>query len=107
MSTPLWRLAFDAVERPLAAASESWVQSDTFMDVLAVSFKVQRRLVGESRRAFEAWLALWGLPTRTDVSALVNQVAALERQLRQLAAEADLREGTAVGNGTSARRRVA
>jgi hypothetical protein len=54
MSTPLWRLAFDAVERPLAAASESWVQSDTFMDVLAVSFKAQRKLIGESRRTFEA-----------------------------------------------------
>ena len=107
MSTPLWRLAFNAVERPLAAASESWVQSDAFMDVLAVSFKVQRRLVGETRRAFETWLAVWGVPTRTDVSALVNQVAALERQLRQLAAEADLREGTAVGNGSSTRRRVA
>ena len=72
-----------------------------------MSFKVQRRLVGDSRRAFEGWLALWGVPTRTDVSALVNQVAALERQLRQLAAEADLREGTAVGNGASASRRVA
>jgi hypothetical protein len=82
MSTPLWRLAFDAVERPLAAASESWVQSDTFMDVLAVGFKVQKRMTGEARRAFETWLELWGLPTRSDVSALVNQVAALERQLR-------------------------
>ena len=106
MSTPLWRLAFDAVERPLAAASESWVQSDTFMDVAAVGFKVQRRMLHEARGALEAWLSLWGLPTRGDVKELVNQVASLERQLRQLAAEADLREGTAVGNGTSARRRV-
>ena len=82
MSTPLWRLAFDAVERPLAAASESWVQSETFMDLAAVGFKVQRRMTGEARRAFETWLSLWGLPTRSDLSALVNQVAALERQLR-------------------------
>jgi polyhydroxyalkanoate synthesis regulator phasin len=78
----MWRLAFDAVERPLAAASESWVQSDTFMDLAAVGFKVQRRLTEEGRRAFETWLSLWGLPTRSDVSALVNQVAALERQVR-------------------------
>ena len=82
MSTPMWRLAFDVVERPLAAASESWVQSDTFMDLAAVGFKVQRRLTEEGRRAFETWLSLWGLPTRSDVSALVNQVAALERQVR-------------------------
>jgi hypothetical protein len=103
MSTPLWRLAFDAVERPLAAASESWVQSDTFMDVAAVGFKVQRRVLRETRGAIEAWLSLWGLPTRGDVKQLVNQVAALERQLRQLASEADLREGAAVGNGAARR----
>jgi hypothetical protein len=99
MSTPLWRQTFDAVERPLAAWSESWVQSENFMDVTAVGFKVQRRMTREARKVFEAWLGLWGLPTRSDVNSLVNQVAALERQLRQLAAEADLREGTAVGNG--------
>jgi len=88
MSTPMWRLAFDVVERPLAAASESWVQSDTFMDLAAVGFKVQRRLTEEGRRAFETWLSLWGLPTRSDVSALVNQVAALERQLRLMREQA-------------------
>jgi hypothetical protein len=84
----MWRLAFDAVERPLAAASESWVQSETFMDLAAVGFKVQRRLTEESRRAFETWLSLWGLPTRSDVSALVNQVAARERQLRLMRGQA-------------------
>jgi hypothetical protein len=89
MSTPLWRLGFDAVERPLAAASESWVQSDTFMDVAAVGFRVQRRVTTEARRATDAWLALWGLPTRRDLNSLVNQVAGLERQLRRLAAEVE------------------
>jgi hypothetical protein len=88
MSTPLWRLAFDAVERPLAAASESWVQSETFMDLAAVGFKVQRRMIGETRRAFETWLEMWGLPTRSDVNDLVNQVAALERQLRLMREDA-------------------
>jgi hypothetical protein len=99
MSAPLWRMAFDAVERPLASWSESWVQSDAFMDVAAVGFKVQRRVLGEARGALEAWLGLWGVPTRGDVKALINQVAALERQLRQLAAEADLREGATAGHG--------
>ncbi len=35
--TSLWRRAFDTFERPLAAASESWVQSKTFMDLAAVA----------------------------------------------------------------------
>jgi hypothetical protein len=85
MSTPLWRLAFDLVERPLAAASETWVQSDPFMDMAALGFKVQRRVTKESGKALDAWLGLWGLPTKRDVTALVNQVAALERQVRELA----------------------
>jgi polyhydroxyalkanoate synthesis regulator phasin len=34
-----------------------------------------------------------GLPTRSDVNALVNQVAALERQLRELAARDEQRNG--------------
>jgi hypothetical protein len=87
MSAPLWRLAFDLVERPLAAASESWVQSDAFMDMAALGFKAGRRLRAQGRDALDAWLGLFELPTRRDVSNLVNQVAALERQVRELSAQ--------------------
>jgi hypothetical protein len=102
MSTPLWRLAFNLVERPLAAASESWVQSDPFMDVAALGFKLQRRMTKETEKALDAWLALWRLPTRGDMNALVNQVAALERQIRELAAETGQRDVAPVpANGRS------
>jgi len=84
MSPPLWRLPFDLVERPLAAASETWVQSDTFMDTLALSYKLQRRVTRRTEQALDTWLGLWGLPTKRDVTALINQVAALERQVREL-----------------------
>jgi hypothetical protein len=87
MSRPLWRVAFDLVERPLAAASETWVQSDPFMDMTALGFKLQRRLTRQTDQALDAWLGLWGLATKRDVTALVNQVAALERQLRELRTE--------------------
>jgi hypothetical protein len=93
MSTPWWRHAFDLLERPLAAASESWLQSDAFMDVAAIGFKLQRRLSAETQRAFETWLGVVGLPTRSDVNALVKQVAGLERQLRELAARDEQRDG--------------
>jgi polyhydroxyalkanoate synthesis regulator phasin len=85
MSTPLWRIGFDLVERPLAAFSESWVQSDQFMDAAALGFKLQRRVTRQTEKALDAWLGLWGLPTRRDVHALANQVASLERQVRELA----------------------
>jgi hypothetical protein len=92
-SPPLWRLAFDAIERPIGAASETWVQSDVFMDALAVTWKVQRRFAREVHRGLGMWLGLWDLPRRSDVSALVTQVANLERQVRQLSREMERRDG--------------
>jgi hypothetical protein len=89
---PLWRLAFDAVERPIGAASESWVQTDVFMDALALTWKVQRRMAHQVNRGLGAWFGLWGMPRRSDVNALVTQVASLERQVRQMARELERRE---------------
>jgi hypothetical protein len=80
-----WRELFDAVERPSAAAAESVVQSDVFMDAVAAAIRVQRRFVPRLERGVEAWLRVWGMPTRGDMTALVNQVASLERQVRELA----------------------
>jgi hypothetical protein len=84
---PPWRHAFDVFERPLAAASESWVQTDTFMDALAVGWRLQRRVTADVRRAAGFWLGLWDLPTGHDLRKVANQVASLERQVRDLASE--------------------
>jgi hypothetical protein len=89
---PLWRLAFDLVERPVGAAAETWVQTDVFMDALAVTWKVQRRVAREVHRGLGLWLGLWDLPRRSDVTALVTQVANLERQVRQVSRELERRE---------------
>jgi poly(hydroxyalkanoate) synthase III subunit E len=89
--TPLWRRAFDAIERPLAAGSESWVQSKTFMNLAAVTVKVQRRLAADVQHITEQWLHAWGMPARADLVRLMNQVANLERHVRELEREADRR----------------
>jgi hypothetical protein len=90
---PLWRLAFDAIERPIGAASEAWVQTDVFMDALATTWKVQRRMAREVHRGLGLWVGLWDMPRRSDVNALVTQVASLERQVRQMARELERRDG--------------
>ena len=90
--TPLWRKVFDGIERPLSAGSEAWVQSDTFMDLTAVTFRVQRRMLHEVQQTTERWLHLWGSVSRADVIRLTNQVASLERQVRELRSTADQRE---------------
>ena len=97
---PLWRLAFDVIERPVAAASETWVQTDVFMDALAASWKVQRRLGRELHRGLGLWLDLWGLPRRSDLTTLVNQVASLERQVRQVTRELERERRNGTGNGS-------
>src|SRR4051794_22399100 len=88
----LWRLAFDLVERLDGAAAETWVQTDVFMDTLAVTWKVQRRVDKEMHRGLGLWLGLCDLPRRSDVTALVTQVANLERQVRQVSRELERRE---------------
>jgi hypothetical protein len=100
-SVPGWRDAFDAVERPIAALSDAWMRSDAYMDVLAVGWKLQRRVGRELRRGAGRWLGLWDIPTRGDVDRVVNQVASLERQVRGLARE--LERSTAGGPHRPAR----
>jgi hypothetical protein len=90
--TPLWRKAYDAIERPLAAGSEAWVQSEMFMDLATHSFRIQRRVLSDVQQATERWLHLWGWVSRGDVVRLSNQVASLERELRDLRRASEQRE---------------
>ncbi|HJS96530.1 MAG TPA: hypothetical protein VJ741_19840 [Solirubrobacteraceae bacterium] len=101
---PLWRKAFDAIERPLAAGSEAWIQSETFMDLAVHSVRLQRRMLHEVQHATERWLHLFGYVSRGDVLRLSNQVASLERQIRDLRREAEQRDHPLL-NGHRARRR--
>jgi hypothetical protein len=93
---PLWRLAFDLVERPVGAASESLIQTDVFMDAVAATWKVQRRMTREMQRGLGLWLDLFAVPRRSDLTTLVNQVASLERQMRRLTREIERRDGSEI-----------
>jgi hypothetical protein len=68
------------------------VHSETFMDVATHSFRIQRRMLNEVQQATERWLHMWGWVWRGDVLRLANQVASLERELRELRREAEQRE---------------
>jgi hypothetical protein len=83
------------------------VQSDTFMDLAVVAVRVRRRAGCELRRASEPWLHLVGLTSHGDAVRLMNQVASLERQVRELRARLES-GGASVpverSNGTAGRR---
>ena len=57
-----WRDVFDAVERPVSAGSESWVQTDAFMDAVALGWKLERRWPCTPPRRLDAWLGALGAP---------------------------------------------
>ena len=63
------------------------MQSKTFVDLAAVAVRMQRRLAADGQRVTEQWLHAWGMPARGDLSKLMNQVAGLERQVRDLERE--------------------
>jgi len=84
---PLWRRAFDAVEKPLGDTLASGARSGAFADVLAVALRVNRRLQREVERRTRRALHLANLPAATDVRRLTQQVTELQRQVRALQRE--------------------
>ena len=82
------RQAFDAVEQPVASASESLLEKDAFMDALALAWKVQRSALRRVERTAAAGMRVVGVPTRAE---LVNQIGSLQRELRELRREVEAR----------------
>ena len=81
---PLWRQAFDAMERRVAGPTESAVRSDLFNDAVALTFRLQRRVQGEIERRSRRALHSVNLPAASDIKRVSEQVATLERQVRSL-----------------------
>ena len=81
---PLWRQAFDAVDRRVSGPVEAGARSDAFADVLTVGWRISRRMQQEIERRSRRVLHMANLPTATDVRRLSEQVSALQRELREL-----------------------
>jgi hypothetical protein len=81
---PLWRQGFDAIERRLAGPVEGAVQTDLFADVVALGVRAQRRVQREVERRTRGVLHMVNVPTATDVRRVSEQLADLQRQLREL-----------------------
>ena len=81
---PLWRKAFDAAESRAAGPVEAGAHSDLFNDLVTVQIKLARRAQREVEKRTRRVLHAVNLPTATDVRRLSEQVASLQRQLRDL-----------------------
>ncbi|MDP9428009.1 MAG: hypothetical protein M3Q47_03630 [Actinomycetota bacterium] len=100
-SPPLWRQAFDAVERRVTPRAEEFVRTETF----AVGAALTRRAITVARASARdltagAWHLL-NLPAGTDVSRLRAQVGALDREVRRLTLQLEAAQRRAGPHPTS------
>jgi hypothetical protein len=91
---PLWRKVFDSVEQGVAPGLENAVRSEPFADFATLVTRVRaglgRRVEQASRRA----LHFWNLPAGSDIKRVSDQIASLERRVRDLSKRLeDLAEG--------------
>ena len=108
MSAPLWRQAFDAVDRRIAGPVEGAVKTDTFSDAVAIGVRLQRRAQKEIERRTRRVLHLVNVPAATDVKRVSEQIAALQRQVRALQRELEAAQlGADGGNSPTTRKRSA
>jgi hypothetical protein len=93
----IWR-AFDAAERSVAPYVESAVRTDAFLDVMSVAIRTLTTARGVVEAPTRRIWHLANLPARSDVARLQRQVAALDRELRQLTRGIDAERADAAGS---------
>src|SRR3954463_7422559 len=81
---PTWRRAFDRVERPVGAALEDVARSPRFAQARGLTTGARAGVRAElERQTRRLWHAA-NLPAGSDVAHVRRQVAALDRELRQV-----------------------
>jgi hypothetical protein len=98
---PLWRQAFDAVERRVTPHADQLVRTPTF----AVGAALVRRTRTVARNSAlgvtaRAWHLL-NLPAGSDVSRLRVQIGALDREVRRLTLQLEMERGRSPAPGTA------
>jgi hypothetical protein len=81
---PLWRQAFDAFEQAVAPRLEEFVRTDQFADMASGFTRAQAEAQRRTEQAFSQMWHFWNIPAGTDVQRLSDQVASLERRVREL-----------------------
>jgi hypothetical protein len=81
---PLWRQAFDAVEKRVTPPAEQLVRTPGFSVGVAVVGRARALARGAARGASARAWHLLNLPAGSDVSRLRSQLGALDREVRRL-----------------------
>jgi chromosome segregation ATPase len=81
---PTWRKAFDAVERPVGSKLEQVVQTDEFAALLSFTTQAQAEAKRQLERLTRRALHAVNMPAGSDIKRLHDQIAGLDRRLRDV-----------------------
>lgn len=84
MTPPLWKQAYDAVEKQVAPALTKLLSTPEVIDAINLGNAVRRRAADDLAQFVRRNLNTANLPSGSDVRQVSNQIAGLERQIRQL-----------------------
>jgi hypothetical protein len=92
--TPLWRQAFDAVERRVTPPAEELVRTPGFAVGAALVGRAQATARSAARGLTARAWHLLNLPAGSDVSRLRAQIGALDREVRRLTVQLENERGS-------------
>jgi hypothetical protein len=81
---PVWRQAFDAFEQAVGPRLEEFVRTDQFADAASSFTRAQSDMQRRVEEALSQLWHFWNIPAGSDVRRLSEQVASLERRLREM-----------------------
>ena len=84
MEPPAWKKVFDAVEKQAGPALGKAFSNPRVIETITLAMAVERRAREDVAEFVRRQLHLVNLPAGTDVQKVSNQIANLERQIRQL-----------------------
>lgn len=84
MGQPLWKKVYDVAEQQAAPVLTRALSTPEVIEAVGLALAVRRRAVDDVSQFFRRNLHNVNLPSGTDVRDVSNQIAGLERQIRQL-----------------------
>jgi hypothetical protein len=81
---PIWRSAYDVVERAVGPPIDRLLRSESFAVAVGLAQTVQRDVIRRTERISRRAWHMVNLPAGSDVNRLLTQMGSVERQVREL-----------------------
>jgi len=81
---PLWKKAYDTAEKQAGPLLAKLLANPTVIEAITLGTAIQKRASEDAAELIRRGLHGVNLPSGTDVRKVSNQIAGLERQIRQL-----------------------